>query len=57
LNGAVGAVYRLEFATNVFPPGAWTPVLTQMLTTPTAIFSNTRPALTGRGFYRVGLVP
>lgn len=57
LNGATGAIYRVEYATNLSTATSWTPLTTQTLVNPSLSVSNTRPAAVGRRFYRAVLVP
>lgn len=57
LNGASGATYRVEYATNLTTQPIWMPLTTQTLVNPSLTVSNTRPAASGRRFYRAVLLP
>jgi hypothetical protein len=57
LNCAVGATYRVEYTTNLGPAANWTPLTTQTLSSSSVTIPNTRPANSGRRFYRAVLMP
>lgn len=54
ITGATGAVYRVEFSTNLLN---WTPLLTQTLTSSSVIISNLGPATNKARFFRTVLLP
>ena len=56
-NGAIGARYRVEYASNLNQPITWTPFRTQTLANTSITFSNARPAGSNRRFYRAILQP
>jgi len=54
LTGATGAVYRVEFSTNLLN---WSPLLTQTLTSGSVTITNLGPATNKARFYRTVLLP
>jgi len=57
LSGGTGAIYRVEFVTNLIPTASWIPFTNFMLSSDPQTISNTRPATNGTRFYRAVLVP
>ena len=57
LSGGTGAVYRVEFVTNLTPNATWSPLINLLLSSNPQTISNTRPATNGTRYYRAVLVP